>query len=164
MAGCKISVMSGAFNSSTKSFLLNRNSKPSLSMVTVALRLLSETSASVTMLSDGLLLRLSKKDFVELLKAPLITQISLKDASEKVSSGAIWLDVRFPSEYKYDSLPSAINVPLNELRANLEKLDKQKEYICYCQTGRRSSAAAFILIGYGFNVLVLEGGTRLGRI
>ena len=121
-------------------------------------------NATVTMLSDGLLLRLSKKDFVELLKAPLIKEINLKDASEKVSSGAIWLDVRFSSEYKYDALPSAINVPLNELRVNLEKLDKQKEYICYCQTGRRSSAAAFILIGHGFNVLVLQSGTRLGRI
>ena len=56
-----------------------------------------------------------------------------------------------------------MNVPLNELRANLDYLDKKKEYICYCQTGRRSSAAAFILIGHGYNVLVLEGGTRLGR-
>ena len=109
-------------------------------------------------------MRLSKKDFVELLKAPLITQIRLKDSIAKAQKGAILLDVRFPAEYKYDALPKAMNVPLNELRANLHQLDKSKEYICYCQTGRSSSAAAFILIGYGYHVLVLEGGTRLGRV
>ncbi len=123
----------------------------------------NKRNATVTMVTDGLLLRLSKKDFVELLKAPLITQLSLEAATEKVNAGAVWLDVRFASEYKYDALPNAINVPLSELRAKIETLDKTKEYICYCQTGRRSSAAAFILIGHGFNVLVLEGGTRLGR-
>ncbi|OIR04618.1 thiosulfate sulfurtransferase PspE precursor [mine drainage metagenome] len=120
----------------------------------------NKRNATVTMLTDGELLRLNKKDFVELLKAPLITQISMADAQAKVLSGAIWADVRLPSEYQFDHIAGAINLPLNEIRTLAGKLDSSKDYIVYCQTGRRSSAAAFILAQYGFHVLVLAGGTR----
>lgn len=108
-------------------------------------------------------MRLNKQDFVELLKAPLLNKISMADAESKVAAGAVWLDVRFPSEYEYDHLPNAVNAPLHEIRSMLDKLDKSKLYIAYCQTGRRSSAAAFILAQNGFKVVVLENGTRAGR-
>ena len=120
----------------------------------------NKRNATVTMKTDGILLRLNKNDFIELLKAPLINQISLGDAKQKVQTGAFWLDVRFPSEYNFDHLPNALNTPLNEIRDLMNKLQKDKQYIAYCQTGRRSTAAAFILAQHGFNVLVLEGGTK----
>lgn len=120
----------------------------------------NKRNATVTMQSDGVLMRLNKQDFIELLKAPLLSKIAMADAEKKVASGAIWLDVRFPSEYKFDHLPNAVNAPLHEIRSVLNKLDKAKAYIAYCQTGRRSSAAAFILAQHGFNVFVLDGGTR----
>lgn len=120
----------------------------------------NKRNATVTMKTDGTLLRLNKTDFVELLKAPLINQISLADAKKKVESGAIWLDVRLPSEYKFDHLAGAINVPLNQIRTLADELDKSKQYIAYCQTGRRSSAGAFVLVQHGFDVVVLDGGTR----
>jgi rhodanese-related sulfurtransferase len=108
-------------------------------------------------------MRLNKQDFVELLKAPLLNKISMADAESKVAAGAVWLDVRFPSEYKYDHLPNAVNTPLHEIRSVLNSLDKNKAYIAYCQTGRRSSAGAFILAQHGFNVSVLDSGTRSKR-
>lgn len=120
----------------------------------------NKRNATITMQTDGVLLRLGKKDFVELLKEPLLKQVSMTEAQARVASGAVWLDVRFPSEYHYDHLPGAINVPLNQVRVLLEKLDKEKEYIAYCQTGRRSAAAAFILAQHGLNVWLLRGGTR----
>lgn len=123
----------------------------------------NKRNATVTMKTDGVLLRLNKQDFVELLKAPLLNKISMADAEANVAAGAVWLDVRFPSEYKFDHLPNAINAPLHEIRDALGTLDKQKKYIAYCQTGRRSSAAAFILAQHGFNVHVLEGGTRAAK-
>ena len=52
------------------------------------------------------------------------------------------------------------NACLHELRGFIPKLDNTKEYIVYCQTGRRSSAAAFILAQFGLQAVVLEGGTR----
>jgi len=50
--------------------------------------------------------------------------------------------VRYPSEYQYDKLPGAINVPLAEVRNMFAVLDRSKEYVAYCQSGRRSAAAA----------------------
>lgn len=120
----------------------------------------NKRNATVTMKTDGELLRLNKKDFVELLKAPIINQITMTDAKGKVSQGAVWADVRLPSEYKYDHIENAINLPLNEIRQLVSSLDKNKEYILYCQTGRRSTAAAFVMAQNGFNAVVLKGGTR----
>jgi rhodanese-related sulfurtransferase len=84
----------------------------------------------------------------------------MTEALAKVQNGAILLDVRFASEYTHDHLDSAINTPLHEIRSFAERLEKEIDYIVYCQTGRRSSAAAFILAQYGVKAVVLEGGTR----
>jgi rhodanese-related sulfurtransferase len=125
----------------------------------------NKRNATVTMKTDGVLLRLKKSDFIELLQAPLLSRISFAEAEAKIASGAcpLWLDVRFPSEYSFDHLPDSINVPLHEIRNYMQKLDATKEYIAYCQTGRRSSAAAFIMAQHGFKVFVLEGGTKSAR-
>lgn len=120
----------------------------------------NKRNATVTMKTDGELLRLNKKDFIELLKEPLITQISRAEAEVKVAQGAVWADVRLPSEYSFDHMQGAISLPLNDIRRLAHDLDKTKNYVLYCQTGRRSSAAAFILAQRGFNVVVLKGGTR----
>ncbi|HEY9532164.1 MAG TPA: rhodanese-like domain-containing protein, partial [Burkholderiales bacterium] len=80
--------------------------------------------------------------------------------AEKARRGALWLDVRYPSEYQYDKLPGAINVPLAEVRNMFEVLDRSKEYVAYCQSGRRSAAAAFLFAQRGFAVWLLEGGLR----
>lgn len=117
-------------------------------------------NATVTMKTDGVLLRLAKDDFVSLLKEPLIHRIGRREAERKVAAGAVWLDVRFPAEYNADKLPGAINIPLNEIRNLFGALDRQKEYIVYCQSGRRSSAAAFLLSQRGFKAYLLDGGLR----
>ena len=125
--------------------------------------LVSDTkrNATVTMKTNGELLRLNKKDFTELLKAPLINLVSMKEAEAKVAAGAIWADARLPSEYKYDHIKGAINVQLNEIRTIAQTLDMSKEYVVYCHTGRRSSAAAFILAELGFKkVVVLQDGLK----
>jgi len=115
-------------------------------------------NATVSMASDGKLLRLGKADFKELLGEPLLQRLSYTAALERVARGAIWLDVRYPSEYRHDRLPGALNVPLNEVRNSVRVLERAREYIAYCQSGRRSSAAAFLLAERGFSVSVLEGG------
>src|SRR5882724_13241005 len=69
-------------------------------------------NATVTMKLNGMLLRLAKQDFIALLKEPLLSKLSAAQARDKVAAGAQWLDVRYPSEYQYDRLPGAINVPL----------------------------------------------------
>ena len=115
-------------------------------------------NATVTMKSDGALLKLSKQDFVELLREPLLLRVSAEEARAKVAGGAQWIDVRYPSEYQYDKLPGAINIPLSEIRNAFGALDKAKEYVLYCQSERRSAAAAFLMAQRGFRAFVLAGG------
>src|SRR3954451_4835359 len=117
-------------------------------------------NATVTSLGAGELLRLARTHFDELLREPLLRRVAFAEAAEKVRRGALWLDVRYPSEYQYDKLPGAINVPLAEVRNMFAVLDRSKEYVAYCQSGRRSAAAAFLFAQRGFKVWVLEGGLR----
>ena len=115
-------------------------------------------NATVTMKTDGSLLRLSKQDFDALLRAPLLRGINMEQANQKALNGAQWIDVRYMSEYQYDKLPGAVNIPLSEIRNAFGALDIDREYIVYCQSGRRSSAAAFLLAQRGYHVYLLEGG------
>jgi CRP-like cAMP-binding protein len=120
----------------------------------------AKRNATVTALSDGQLMRLKRSDFNELLREPLLRRLPYAEAVEKVRAGALWLDVRYPSEYQYDKLPAAINVPLAEVRNMFAVLDRSKDYIAYCQSGRRSAAAAFLFAQRGFKVWLLEGGLK----
>lgn len=117
-------------------------------------------NATVIMKTDGELLRLARSDFVRLLREPLLRRIDARQAGVRISAGAQWLDARFPAEFRSDGLPGAMNIPLNELRDALPDLRRDKEYIVYCQTGRRSSAAAFLLSQHGLQASLLEGGLK----
>lgn len=118
----------------------------------------AKRNATVTMITEGKLLRLSKQDFDSLLREPLLHTINMEQAMHKVVNGAQWIDVRYPSEYQCDRLPGARNIPLSEIRDALGALDMNEEYIVYCQSGRRSAAAAFLLAQRGYQTLLLEGG------
>jgi CRP-like cAMP-binding protein len=120
----------------------------------------AKRNATVTSLGDGELLRLDRTHFDELLREPLLRRVPYEEAMERVRRGALWLDVRYPSEYQYDKLPGAINVPLAEVRNMFAVLDRTREYVAYCQSGRRSAAAAFLFAQRGFKVWLLDGGLR----
>ena len=115
-------------------------------------------NATVIMNTDGVLMRLAKDDFLEQLKEPVIKSVNSADADTMIKDGAIWLDVRLPSEYQNKKISSSINIPLFLLRLNASKLSKEKKYIVYCDTGSRSASATFILNERGYNAYLLEGG------
>ena len=72
--------------------------------------------------------------------------------------GPSGVDVRYPAEFRFDGLPGAINLPVNEVRGAFGSLDPNREYVVYCQSGRRSSAVAFLLTQQGYQAWWLEGG------
>ena len=118
----------------------------------------AKRNATITMKSNGVLLRLGRQDFMALLQEPLLHRIGYEQAVQAVAGGAVWIDVRHPSEYRYDRLSGAMNLPLNDVRNAIDVLDRGKKYIAYCQSGRRSAAAAFILAQAGYDIQVLDGG------
>ena len=68
------------------------------------------------------------------------------------------LDVRTIEEYNLSHIDGAINIPLDELRKNLKKLDKSKKIVVHCHSGLRSYLACRILKQKGYNVKNLIGG------
>jgi CRP-like cAMP-binding protein len=115
-------------------------------------------NATVTMLTNGTMMRLSKDDFMSLLNEPLLNWVSFSEAVEKHQQGAVWIDVRLPSEGEQGRIKGSINIPLIFLRMKIGSLDSKKSYITYCDTGRRSSAASFLLSERGFDVYILKDG------
>lgn len=118
----------------------------------------AKRNATIVMKSDGVLLQLAKKDFSELLREPLLHRVAVEEAREKIANGGQWVDVRYPSEYQYDKLVDAINIPLSEIRNAFGLLDKGREYVLYCQSERRSAAATFLLAQRGYRAFLLAGG------
>lgn len=117
-------------------------------------------NATVTMAEDGLLLRLSRERFDELLKAPRLKWFSAAEARHEVAAGAQWLDVRTEEEHLWRSFHESLCIPLARIREGAATLDKAKLYVCYCETGRQSATAAFLLTQMGCRAAVLRGGLR----
>lgn len=117
-------------------------------------------NATVTMVEDGVLLRLSRVHFDDLLKAPRLRWLSGVEGRSEVARGAQWLDVRAEDEHLWRSLQGSPCIPLENIRAGAASLDKAKLYVCYCETGRQSATAAFLLTQMGYRAAVLRGGLR----
>lgn len=117
-----------------------------------------ERNATVTMLKSGTLMRMSKEDFTSLLNEPLLDYVSFDDAVQLVQDGASWVDVRLPPEFEGGHIKGAVNIPLFFLRKRAQSFDRDTEYVLYCDTGSRSSAASFLLSERGFQARVLQDG------
>ena len=118
----------------------------------------NKRNATVTMLSEGHLMRLNKEDFNSLLNEPLLNWVEYDEARQLVADGAVWFDVRLPAEHKAKFIKGSINIPLIFLRMKANSLDVDKKYVIYCDTGRRSSAASFLLNEKDIETYVLRDG------
>lgn len=119
----------------------------------------SPRNATITMLTDGILMSLAKKDFIELVNEPILNLVDTIEAKTMVQEGACMVDVRLEAEYENTKIEGAINIPLGLIRQKGPQLDPATRYILYCDTGQRSSTAAFLLSEMGLDVSVLKGGT-----
>ena len=68
------------------------------------------------------------------------------------------LDVREPSEYAAGHIAGSTLLPLHQLSGRMSELPKDREIVCVCASGSRSSSAARQLAGSGYAVLNLSGG------
>lgn len=115
-------------------------------------------NATVTLIEPGVVLRLDRQDFFALLKAPVVDEVSFGEAARLLSAGAQWLDVRLQAEYEQAHAQQALNMPLHLLRLKVRLLDKGRTYLCYCDSGKRSASAVFLLSQLGFTAYALREG------
>jgi len=73
----------------------------------------------------------------------------------------IVLDVRETIEVELGAIDNAINIPLDDLRDNLNTLDKNKKIVVYCAVGIRGYIATRILRQEGFDAVNMVGGYNL---
>ncbi|MEN0050325.1 MAG: rhodanese-like domain-containing protein [Bacteroidota bacterium] len=76
---------------------------------------------------------------------------------------AVLIDVRTPQEYGRFHFDKAINISYfaEDLCDQLEALDKEKTYLIYCRSGRRSIRVGTLMRNSGFDaqkVFNLDGG------
>ncbi len=115
-------------------------------------------NATVIAATDCILWCLPQSAFLSLILDPLVPRLARKEAMQKISHGSIWLDVRTEEEYNEGALLGSLHIPLFEIRSQIDTLEEDEHYIVCCDTGSRSSAAAFLLLERGFSVSVISGG------
>ena len=118
----------------------------------------SPRNAGVSMLEDGQVLRLDRQDFLSLLKAPVVAEVTFGEAVRMLGKGAQWLDVRRQDEYESAHALQSLHMPLDLLRLKVRLLDPQRTYLCYCDDGKRSANAVYLLKQLGFHGYALHAG------
>jgi len=113
-------------------------------------------NANIQMVTNGTLMRLEKKYFINYVVNALITKHNYSTLINKLRKGAKLIDVRSIDEYKRNG--HGLHIPLPMLRLRLEKLSKGREYIFCCNDGKLSSTAAFLAKQQGVSASILNGG------
>ena len=99
---------------------------------------------------------------IENLKNNLVKQFYVEELDKIISSeNSLLIDVRTKEEYDADYINGSVNIPLDELRYNLFKINKDKTIYLICFSALRSYIAARILTQKGYDCFHLAGGYRL---
>lgn len=115
-------------------------------------------NVTVRMKGNGQMLRLSKKNFITLVKEPVLKYVSYEEGLQRVSEGANWLDVRSTDAFENKHIEDSVNIPFFSLRMKIAELKHDQLQVLVCENGRTSEAAAFLLLKFGFNALILKEG------
>ncbi|WP_051412201.1 rhodanese-like domain-containing protein [Halonatronum saccharophilum] len=89
-----------------------------------------------------------------------VENISAREVESRLKKeDVLLLDVRTRREYKEGHIPNSLNIPLAELKGNLNRIDKDKDIIAICASGARSKRATQELMSAGYDkVKNMSGG------
>lgn len=90
-------------------------------------------------------------------------EISTSELKKNLDAGlgedAILVDVRTPEEFEEGYINCAVNIPMDQLGANLDMLKNYNKVYLYCRSGSRSSFSSMQLQGVGVKAINVSGGT-----
>lgn len=96
---------------------------------------------------------------IDNIKHGLLKQFHLNELESLPHDGSVTLlDVRTREEFSLGHIDDFINIPVDELRENIDKLDRSKPVYIICQSGLRSYIALRILTGLDFDCYNFSGG------
>ncbi|MBA2499364.1 MAG: rhodanese-like domain-containing protein [Chitinophagaceae bacterium] len=91
-----------------------------------------------------------------------VKAISPRVAERKIKNGFTILDVRTAKEFDAGKIEYAENMDIKDSAAFMQQistLDKNKSYLVYCRSGKRSSDAADLMQQQGFTrIYNMKGG------
>lgn len=93
----------------------------------------------------------------ENLTSGLTETIQWDQLDDQLAKGAVLLDVRSDAEFNRGHIPSALNMPVDDLRARIGDIPRT-ELVVYCQVGQRGHTGTLLLREYGFKAVNLDGG------
>lgn len=98
---------------------------------------------------------------IENIESGIVKQFHFDELDKLPKDGSVTLlDTRTQSEYARGHVDGFINIPVDDLRENIDKLDKSKPVYVMCQSGLRSYISCRILAGEGFDGYNFSGGYR----
>lgn len=86
-----------------------------------------------------------------------MAEITVPEAQQRYTDEQV-LDVREDFEVNQGMIPTALHIPMGELGARLDELDKNRPVIVVCRSGRRSATVADALNQAGFTADTMAGG------
>ena len=91
----------------------------------------------------------------------VLKQFHLSDIASLPRDGSVTLlDTRTPQEFVKGHIDGFLNIPIDDLRENLDKIQTNKPVYVICQSGLRSYIATRILSGLGFECYNFSGDYR----
>ncbi len=119
-------------------------------------------SASITALTPVTLLRLSKTEFLNLIKEPTLKYIQAAELDAELQMGSLLVDVRSEEAFAQKHIAGSQCIPFFSLRMQLQLkvLDRNKSIIVVCEDGKLSRAAAFLLLRYKVAAKILNQGLQ----
>ena len=88
------------------------------------------------------------------------TELSPAEAREKVADGAQLIDVRQDYEWDAGHIDGAVHIPLEQLPAQIDSIDRDRPIVFQCRSGSRSAFATQIFRQSGFDAYNLGGGLQ----
>ncbi|WP_019154913.1 rhodanese-like domain-containing protein [Robertmurraya massiliosenegalensis] len=89
-----------------------------------------------------------------------IKTITTEELEKKIENGEnlLLIDVREEEEVEQGMIEGAKHIPMGQIPNHLDELDKDKEYIFICRSGRRSENVCHYLQDQGYKVRNMVGG------
>jgi NADPH-dependent 2,4-dienoyl-CoA reductase/sulfur reductase-like enzyme/rhodanese-related sulfurtransferase len=84
--------------------------------------------------------------------------VDVDGARALLDGGAFLLDVRTPAEHARGAIEGATLIPVDDLRARLDELPRDRTIVVHCAVGRRGYVAQRLLMQRGFSAVNLTGG------
>jgi rhodanese-related sulfurtransferase len=90
----------------------------------------------------------------------LNSTVTISQLRSNPSPPAQLVDVRSGSEFAAGHIPGAVNIPMDQIEARIDDLDRNLPIVLICQTGKRARMTAGLLEPCRRQIAVLEGGTK----